>query len=47
VPLAPGLEFVAAPLESKLSPSAAPCPERARAPSRLSNEWFSIITTTM
>ncbi len=44
VPPAPGLLFSGWPAASKVSPSAAGWPERGSAPSRLSKEWFSIMT---
>src|SRR6185437_1310845 len=46
-PSAFGLLFVARPFALNLSPRALGWPECASAPSRLSKEWFSIITTTM
>ncbi len=46
-PAAFGFQSRPRPLESIFSPFAFGCPERCRAPSRLSKEWFSIITTTM
>ena len=44
---APGLMLVAAPAPLKVNPSARLLPYTGNAPIRLSNEWFSIITTMM
>ncbi len=46
MPLELGLVLVAWPALSKVRPSALGWPSLGSAPSRLSNEWFSIITQT-
>jgi len=46
-PSGPGFQLLATPLPLIFRPRAFGCPDCARPPSRLSKEWFSIITTTM